>query len=114
MNWFVLALRPYMEYGVASRSLEAKSTESADDGNDLEQFGSENLSDRDCVEICEEVFWEPTIYNLGQSYCKAERFQDASLCFEKCLALCPVSTDFRSYLKFIVTFIFSSFFFSMQ
>ena len=58
VNWFVLALRLYMEYDVASRSLglwnthsnepEAKSAESANYGNDLEQIGRKSLRLRSC------------------------------------------------------------------
>ena len=103
-----------MEYDVASKSLgswnahsresEAKSAESSNDECDrgnhfhFECFCSENLSDCNCVEFCEEVFLEPTIFNLGQSYRKARRFEDASICFGKCLALCPVRAKLRWYI----------------
>ena len=51
-----------------------------------------NLTDLECVNRCRDVFWEPTIYNLGQSYRKLQRYSDAMVCFEKCSSLNPVSS----------------------
>ncbi len=48
------------------------------------------LSDMECVERCKDPFWEPTIFNLGQSFRKTKRFEDAIICFEKCTSLNPV------------------------
>eukprot|EP00970_Alexandrium_tamarense_P015750 scaffold5469_cov175-Alexandrium_tamarense.AAC.11 len=48
-----------------------------------------SLSDAECIDRCKDVFWEPTIYNLGQSYRKLKQFSDAILCFEKCVSLNP-------------------------
>jgi len=50
------------------------------------------LTDLQCVDRCNDMFWEPTIYNLGQSYRKLQRFADAIACFEKCSSFNPVST----------------------
>lgn len=44
----------------------------------------------DPVELCQDVFWEPTLFNLGQCYRKSRQFTEAARCFEKCLSLCPV------------------------
>jgi tetratricopeptide (TPR) repeat protein len=52
----------------------------------------QELSDRECIDLCQDSFWEPTIFNLGQSYRKMRLFEEATVCFEKCLSLCPVRT----------------------
>ena len=51
------------------------------------------LTDTECIERCKDKFWEPTIFNLGQSYRKMKRYDDAIVCFEKCSSLNPVSVD---------------------
>lgn len=58
------------------------------------------LSQEDCVQFCQEAFWEPTIFNLGQVYRKQGKFQNAIICFEKCLALCPGNASSFSALGF--------------
>jgi len=129
INWFILALRIYVEHDVGggkawaewdndvktnvrreNRIMEEEGRTSSftgqfsrfDFGGDgmEKQSNYSNLSDRDCVEFCEEAFWEPTIFNLGQSYRKARRFHEASMCFEKCLALCPGNAMTYSALGF--------------
>lgn len=71
------------EYATAAvwfqRSLAASASRRKESGTD------------DPVELCQDVFWEPTLFNLGQCYRKSRQFADAARCFEKCLALCPVS-----------------------
>ena len=52
---------------------------------------NDGLTDMDCVERCMDQFWEPAIFNLGQSYRKMNRYGDAIVCFEKCSSLNPVS-----------------------
>mmetsp|Transcript_34018 Transcript_34018/g.71558 ORF Transcript_34018/g.71558 Transcript_34018/m.71558 type:complete len:1178 (+) Transcript_34018:23-3556(+) len=47
------------------------------------------LTDTECIERCKDPFWEPTIFNLGQSYRKMKRYEEAILCFEKCSSLSP-------------------------
>ena len=49
------------------------------------------LTDTECIERCKDTFWEPTIFNLGQSYRKMKRYGEAIACFEKCSSLNPVS-----------------------
>ena len=51
---------------------------------------SESCTD-DPVELCQDIFWEPTLFNLGQCYRKSRQFEEAARCFEKCQSLCPVS-----------------------
>ena len=53
-----------------------------------------SLTDIECVNRCIDVFWEPTINNLGQCYRKLQRYSDAIVCFEKCSFLNPVSSMF--------------------
>lgn len=48
----------------------------------------------ECIDLVQDAFWEPTLFNLGQCYRKTRHFAEAEHCFEKCLALCPVSCDF--------------------
>jgi anaphase-promoting complex subunit 6 len=37
----------------------------------------------------QDTFWEPNIFNLGQSYRKTQRLDLAELCFRRCISLCP-------------------------
>ena len=48
----------------------------------------------DPIDLVQDVFWEPTLFNLGQCYRKSKQFAEAERCFEKCLALCPVRSIF--------------------
>ena len=52
---------------------------------------SDLTSITDCVRYCGDPFWEPIISNLGQSYRKIKRYEDAKFCFEKSIILKPVS-----------------------
>jgi anaphase-promoting complex subunit 6 len=45
----------------------------------------------DLIDACKDSYWEPTLFNLGQCYRKTRAFHLASRCFERCLALNPVS-----------------------
>eukprot|EP00956_Cyclotella_meneghiniana_P013810 scaffold20263_cov69-Cyclotella_meneghiniana.AAC.10 len=49
------------------------------------------MTDLECVDRCKDIFWEPSIYNLGQVYRKLKRYSDAIACFQKCSSLNPVS-----------------------
>lgn len=49
----------------------------------------DRLSDKDCIVCCQDSFWEPTIFNLGQTYRKIRQFEDAAACFEKAISLVP-------------------------
>jgi len=46
------------------------------------------------IDLCQDKFWEPTIFNLGQSFRKSKRFYEATICFEKCRSIYPVSYNF--------------------
>ena len=49
------------------------------------------ITDSECISRCTDPFWEPTIFNLGQSYRKIHHYEEAKLCFEKSVVLTPVS-----------------------
>ena len=49
------------------------------------------LADTECIERCNDKFWEPTIFNLGQSYRKMSCYAEAIVCFEKSVSLNPGS-----------------------
>jgi tetratricopeptide (TPR) repeat protein len=42
-----------------------------------------------CIISCRDPFWEPTISNLGHSYRKLRNFEEAIVCYEVALRLCP-------------------------
>ena len=44
----------------------------------------------ECVARCQDPYWEPTLFNLGQAYRKTKQFDAAKCCFERCLTLRPV------------------------
>jgi anaphase-promoting complex subunit 6 len=113
IRWFILALRLYVESVVSEKS--ALSWNEEDSKQDVSskvnrprfEFGQRqgrdtvaSFSDNDCIEFCQDAFWEPTIFNLGQCYRKARRFEEAGLCFQKCLALCPEKAMSFSALGF--------------
>ena len=111
IRWFVLALRLYVEADVSEKASLAWSSDSPISESKVTkprfEFGQRqgrdtaaSFSDKDCVDFCLDAFWEPTIFNLGQSYRKLKRFQDATQCFQKCLALCPEKSMSFSALGF--------------
>jgi anaphase-promoting complex subunit 6 len=104
ITWFTLALRLYVEADISEKDSLAWHEDdlSVQQGSDVKnyrprfEFGHRtskeivhSLTDRDCVEFCQEAFWEPTLFNLGQSYRKNRQFEDAIHCFEKCISICP-------------------------
>ena len=58
------------------------------------------LSDIECIQLCRDAYWEPTIFNLGQSYRKICMFDEAAACFEKSLSICPGKASSYSALGF--------------
>ena len=116
IRWFSLALRLYVE-----SDLSEKATLSWNDDDDAREYASSktkvnkprfefgqkqgrevvtSFSDHDCVDFCQDAFWEPTIFNLGQSYRKIRQLPAAMQCFQKCLALCPEKAMSFSALGF--------------
>ena len=51
----------------------------------------------------EQEFWEPTMFNLGQSYRKSKQYTNALECFENCISTCPVSITHTYYFFLSVT-----------
>lgn len=43
----------------------------------------------DAIDVITNVYWEPTLFNLGHCYRKTLQFDQAVACFEKCLVLIP-------------------------
>ena len=54
----------------------------------------------DCIELCHDPFWEPTIFNLGHAYRKTRQFDLALACFQRSVALCPGKHSAYSALGF--------------
>lgn len=44
---------------------------------------------RESVDLLDDNYWEPTLFNLGHAYRKTRQFQKAAICFSRCIALCP-------------------------
>lgn len=102
IKWFTMALRLYINADVAEADAftwhgdNPLGTDGRTPNLPLFEFGNNEakekvkyLSDSDCIEFCQEAFWEPTLFNLGQSYRKNLQYQEAIHCFEKCISLCP-------------------------
>jgi len=103
-GWFLLALRIYTERIALAN--DGISYDGYDKVYDKDNVSTVCLSNLECLERCHDVFWEPTIFNLGQCYRKAKRFREALACFENCASLCPVRI-FHSYIEWsFFTFIF--------
>ncbi len=60
--------------------------------------GSESLQQN--MDLCDDVYWEPTIFNLGHSYRKCRQFDNALICFHRCVTLCPEKYSTYSALAF--------------
>jgi anaphase-promoting complex subunit 6 len=43
-----------------------------------------------------DVYWEPTLFNLGQAYRKTRKFVEASKCFQRCLTLQESSSAYAA------------------
>lgn len=81
IHWFHRALRAL--YGTVHANLQRRPH-----GDDV----AENELTDDSValeEMCQDPYWEPTLFNLGHAYRKSRRFEDASRCFMRCKSLCP-------------------------
>jgi anaphase-promoting complex subunit 6 len=55
---------------------------------------------KDCIELCADPYWEPTLFNLGHSYRKSRQFDLAGLCFKRCVSLRPDKFSTYSALAF--------------
>jgi len=55
---------------------------------------------QECIDLCHDSYWEPTIFNLGHSYRKTRQFDEAERCFARCVALCPDRFSTYSALAF--------------
>ena len=54
----------------------------------------------DCIELCHDPYWEPTIFYLGHAFRKTRQFDLALLCFQRSVALCPGKHSAYSALGF--------------
>ena len=52
------------------------------------------------IDLCDDVYWEPTIFNLGHSYRKNREYKNALTCFRRCVTLCPEKYSSYSALAF--------------
>lgn len=55
---------------------------------------------QDCINMCQDVYWEPTIFNLGHSLRKLCRYEEATSCYRRCATLCPDKFSTYSALAF--------------
>ena len=55
---------------------------------------------QESIDLCHDAYWEPTIFNLGHSYRKMRQFEQAALCFGRCVSLCPDKFSTYSALAF--------------
>ena len=55
---------------------------------------------QESIDLCGDAYWEPTIFNLGHSYRKCRQFNNALLCFHRCITLCPEKYSTYSALAF--------------
>lgn len=54
----------------------------------------------ECIELLQDPFWEPTLFNLGHAYRKAGELEEAARCFGRCIALCPQKFSTYAALAF--------------
>jgi anaphase-promoting complex subunit 6 len=112
IQWFVLALRLHAEAQISEKTYLSWNEEESKEysktnkprfefGQRLGRYSFDSFTERDCVDFCQDSFWECTIFNLGQSYRKVRRYDDAINCFSKSLALCPEKAMSFSALGFV-------------
>ena len=63
----------------------------------LEKSGHENESP---IELIQNPYWEPTLFNLGHAYRKTMQFDLALKCYEQCLVLVPDNASARGAVGF--------------
>ncbi|EEC51117.1 predicted protein, partial [Phaeodactylum tricornutum CCAP 1055/1] len=51
-----------------------------------------------CLDLCQDPYWEATLYSLGHSYRKMRQYEVAASCFDRCTALCPMKFSTYSAL----------------
>jgi anaphase-promoting complex subunit 6 len=72
----------------------SRTSQNSDDAEDQYQ----NLERM--LDWIQDTYWEPNIFNLGQSYRKTQRLYLAELCFRRCISLCPEKCSGYSALAF--------------
>jgi tetratricopeptide (TPR) repeat protein len=53
---------------------------------------------QECLDLCQDPYWEATLYSLGHSYRKMRQYEVAASCFDRCTALCPMKFSTYSAL----------------
>ena len=52
------------------------------------------------IELIQNVYWEPTLFNMGHCYRKTLQFEQALQCYEQCLVLVPDNSSALAALGF--------------
>lgn len=63
----------------------------------LEQAGAANTNP---IELIQNVYWEPTLFNLGHAYRKTMQFELALQCYQQCVVLLPDNPSALTALGF--------------
>lgn len=86
ITWFLMALGGHKEWAASMSKLLATST-----ANSFHNNGETSPKYLDAlsslIEIVQDSYWEPTLFNLAHAYRKERRFDAAVICLEQCLAL---------------------------
>lgn len=82
IQWFLRALTSVVVAGPFKASVD--STSSLDE----------------IIDFFQDAYWEPTLFNLGHSYRKTRQFEKASMCFHRCVGLCPEKHSTYAALAF--------------
>lgn len=62
-------------------------------------FGQRSLDD--CIERCNDPYWEPTLFNLGHCYRRLDQLEEAETCYRRCNALRPHNHSSLAALAFV-------------
>ena len=92
IGWFQRAIQAQAASVVVAATGSTTTTRSHhhNNNNNNNNNNSSNAI-RDAIDQCQDKYWEPTLFNLGQAYRKTRQFDQAIQCFERCISLNPVS-----------------------
>jgi len=87
MTWFLMALGGNKEWASSMSKLLATSTANSHQTNNGDTNAKYLNALSSLIEVIQDPYWEPTLFNLAHAYRKERRFDAAVICLEQCLAL---------------------------
>ena len=83
ITWFLMALGADQEWVSSVSKLWTKSSHNNNNNNNTQYLDAIAR----LVETIQDIYWEPTLFNLAHAYRKERMYDAAVICLEQCLAL---------------------------